>query len=175
MAQELIIGFMVAALRILSAMALSAGAVYSGIWLFDRLTAGIDEWKEMKKGNAAVGILLVSIIASMVLLIEHRILDLVFAIQAETPAIPWHTILLILAFTLANYVLALLGAIILVFLTINIIDRMTMDLDELAELKKGNVAVALLLAASLLLVVFVAREPFKTAFDLLISVESSFL
>jgi uncharacterized membrane protein YjfL (UPF0719 family) len=175
MVQELVVSFAVAALRLLAAVCFSAGAIYTGIGLFDRMTAGLEEWKEIKKGNVAIGILLVSVISSMMLLMEPRILDLVFAIQAESPAVLWHTVILVLAFTTLNYLIGLISSIILLFLTLNIVDRITPDLDEMAELKKGNIAVALLLGAALLLISLVARQPIDSAFDLLISVESALL
>ncbi len=175
MVQELFIGFAIAALRILAAIGLSAGAIYTGIGLFDRLTSGIDEWNEMKKGNVAIGIVLVSIMASMLLLMEQRIGELVFAIQPANPALPWSVVALILCFTLLNYLLGLLAAVVLIFLTINIVDRITHDLDEFAELKKGNAAVALVLAAAILLVVFAARPSLESAFTMLINLESTLL
>ncbi|MCI0504173.1 DUF350 domain-containing protein [Candidatus Micrarchaeota archaeon] len=175
MVQELFIGFLIAALRIVAAIGFSAGALYTGIGLFDRLTAGIEEWKEIKKGNAAIGLLFVSVMAAMALLMEQRILDLVYAIQPESPAASWQTVLLVLAFTFLNYLLGLLASVVVIFLTFNIADRITPDLDEFAELKKANMAVALILAAALILVVLAVRQPFESGFDLLISVESAFL
>jgi uncharacterized membrane protein YjfL (UPF0719 family) len=175
MVQELVVSFAVAALRLLAAVCFSAGAIYTGMALFDRLTAGIEEWKEMKKGNSAIGLLFVSVICSMMLLMETRISDLVFAIQAESAAVSWHVVFLVLAFTSLNYLLGLLASVVLIFLTLNIIDKITPDLDELAELKKGNVAVALVLAAAVVLVILAARQPFESGFDILISLESAFL
>jgi uncharacterized membrane protein YjfL (UPF0719 family) len=163
MVQELVVGLAVAILRVVAAICLSAGALYTGMGLFDRLTAGIEEWKEMKKGNAAIGLLFVSVMAAMTLLMEQRISDLVFAIQPATSAVSWHLVILVLAFTLLNYLAGLLASVVLIFLAINIIDRITPDLDELAELKKGNLAVALVLAAAVILVIFLARQPFESA------------
>jgi uncharacterized membrane protein YjfL (UPF0719 family) len=175
MVQELFIGFAIAALRILAAIGLSAGALYTGIGLFDMLTSGIDEWKEMKKGNVAIGIVLVSVMASMLLLMEQRIGELVFAIQAATPTLPWSVVALIFCFTLLNYLLGLLVAVLLIFLTINLVDRITHDLDEFAEIKKGNIAVAIVLAAAVLLVVVALRPPFESAFTMLVNLESTLL
>ena len=58
MVQELFISLVVVVLKVLSALVLSANALYSGMGILDRLTSGIDEWKEIKKGNAAIAILL---------------------------------------------------------------------------------------------------------------------
>ncbi|MFH0884260.1 MAG: DUF350 domain-containing protein [Candidatus Micrarchaeota archaeon] len=175
MAQELIIGFAIAALRILASLALSAGALYTGISFFDRMTAGIEEWKEMKKGNAAIGILLVSVMVGMLLLMEQRIGELVFSIQIPTTEIPLQAVLLIIAFTVLNYLLGLLASVLIIFLTINLVDRITPNLDEFSELKKGNIAVGLVLSAALLLVIFAARPSIESAFTALLSLESTFI
>lgn len=175
MAQELFIGVAEALLRILSSLVLSAGTLYLGIGLFDKLTEGIEEWKELKKGNVAIGTLLVSVMASMLLLMEQRIGQLVFAIAAPTASVPADTTLLILAFTALNYILGLIAGMSVIFLTINLVDRITPDLDEFAELKKGNVAVALVLSAALLLVVFATRPSIESAFTALLAMESAFL
>ena len=175
MAKEILIGFAIIIARILASVVMSAGAVYAAMALFDGLTASIEEWKEMKKGNLAVGLLFSSVIISMMLLIEPRITDFAFAIQAPSDALPAGTIILVLAFTLINYLAGLFAGTVLLFLAVNVIDRITPDLDELAELKKGNLAVALVLAIAVLLVVFVAREPFEFAFDSLIALESAFI
>jgi uncharacterized membrane protein YjfL (UPF0719 family) len=175
MVQELIIGFAIAALRILASLALSAGALYIGIGFFDRMTAGIEEWKEMRKGNAAIGILLASVMAGMLLLMEQRIGELAFSIQVPTAAIPMQAVALIMAFTFLNYILGLLASVIIIFLTINLADRITPDIDEFSELKKGNIAVALVLSAALLLVIFAARPSIESAFTALLSLESTFL
>ncbi len=172
MVQELFIGLGITALRIVAAMALSAGALYSGIALLDRLTSGIDEWKELKKGNAAMGILVLSVMASFILLMEPLIVAAVYSIRADLPA---QTLALVIAFTLLNYLAGLLASIVLVFLAINLADRLTPDIEEFAELKKGNVAVALVLGAALLFISLAVRGPFESAFDMLISLESGLL
>lgn len=172
MAQELFIALAVAALKIISALALSATALYTGMGLLDRLTHGIEEWKEIRKGNAAIGILLVSVMSSILLLVEPMIGDFVYSVRADLPFAFVGTLALI---SLINYVLALLGATMIIFLTINVIDRITMDVEEFKELKKGNVAVALVFAFSLLLITFALRQPFESLFDMLKSVESALL
>lgn len=165
----------IAAARILSSIVLSAGALYAGVGFFDRMTSGLEEWKEMKKGNVAIGILLVSVMAGMLLLMEQRIGELVFAIQIPTAAIPLHTVSLILAFTVLNYLLGLILGVFVIFLAINLVDRITTGVNELSELKKGNVAMALVLSAAIFLIVFAARPSIESAFTALLSLESTFL
>ena len=159
---------------ILAALVFSAGALYTGMGLLDRLTSGIDEWKEIRKGNAAVGLLFATVMISMILLIGPRIAEMVYPIQNDM-GLPATQLIVLLLFTLVNYLLGLLAAIVLIYLTINLIDRITPDLEELAELKKGNLAVALILSAALVLVVLTASTGMENLFSMIKSVESLFI
>jgi uncharacterized membrane protein YjfL (UPF0719 family) len=172
MAQQIFIQLAVALVRVLAAIILSAGALYSGINLFDRLTSGIEEWKELKKGNLAIGLLLSAVMVSLVLLMESRISEFIYAIRADLDPL---TLVALLLFTLLNYVLGIIAGIVLIFLTIHTIDRITPDVDETQELRKGNLAVALLLSAALILVVLAARPPLESAFGILKSLELGLL
>jgi len=172
MVQELFIAFVVVVLRILFAIVLSAGAVYSGISLLDKLTAGIDEWKEIKKGNIAIAILFTAVMVAVLLIMEPRINDFVGLISAAPDVV---LSLELLALSLLNYLLGLLASVILLFLTINLIDRITQDLDEFSELKKGNAAVGLILATAILLVLLVAKGPLETGFTMLKLLELNLL
>lgn len=169
MLQELFIGFILAALRILSAIILSAGALYSGISMLDRLTPGIDEWKLIKKGNLAVGLLYATVMLAVMLFTGPRVLEFTMYIQA---ALPIELTLYALFMTFVNYVISLLLGIFVIFLTIHIVDRLTHDLDEFAELEKGNVAVALIMSVVLIAVVLSASAPFESFISMVKSVES---
>jgi len=170
--QEILIGFLIVLLKLVAAIGLSAGALYSGMSLIDRLTSGIEEWKEIKKGNAAVGLLFLSVMVAIVLLMEIRISDVLFSIRADLGLLMAAKLLF---FSIINYALGLLASVIIIFLTINTVDRITGDINEFSELKKGNLAVALILATSLILITLAARHPFESAFDIIIRMESAFL
>ncbi|MFN7991199.1 MAG: DUF350 domain-containing protein [Candidatus Micrarchaeia archaeon] len=172
MIQDILIQSVIVAARVLAAMALSAGALYCGMGLLDRLTAGVDEWKEIKKGNLAFGLLFAAVMLSIVLLVEPRITDLVTSLRADLPPV---LVLELLGLGIINYLACLFIATGLVFLTIHLIDRITPDLDEMAELKKGNLAVALILSVALVLVIFAVRAPVESAFRSLLSLESLLL
>lgn len=172
MVQQLFIGFIVAALKLIAAIILSIGGIYTGVNLLDRLTQGIDEWKEIRKGNVAIGLLIAAVMASIIFLVQPRITDFVFSIRTD---LPLGTVAKLLAITFVNYLLGLLASVFVIFLSINVIDRITHDLDEFSELKKGNVAVALILAAALVLVTLAVKAPLDSAFTMLISMETSLL
>jgi uncharacterized membrane protein YjfL (UPF0719 family) len=169
MAADILIGFILAGLRILSAIILSAGALYSGISMLDRLTPGIDEWKLIKKGNLAVGLFYASVMLAVFLFTGPRVMDFTMYIQSVLP-IELTAYALVISFV--NYLLSLLLGIFVIFLTIHVVDRVTYDLDEFAELQKGNVAVALIMSVVLIAVVLAVNAPFESLFEMIKSAES---
>lgn len=171
MVQEILIGFILAGLRILSAIVLSAGALYSGISMLDRLTPGIDEWKLIKKGNLAVGLLYATVMLAVMLFTGPRVLDFTMYIQN---VLPMELTAYALFISFVNYVLSLLLGIFVIFLTIHIVDRLTHDLEEFAELEKGNVAVALIMSVVLMAVAISASSPIESLFGMIKTAESIF-
>ena len=159
-------------LKILFSIVLSAGALYTGMNLLDRITVGIDEWKEIKKGNMAIGILYAAVMISIIMLLSPRIGEFIFYLQG---GLDLGTTIKLLALTFFNYIVALFASVFIIYLVIHVIDRITPDLDELAELKKGNLAVALILSVALLLVVLAVQPSIENLFDIIKSLESVLL
>lgn len=156
---DLLIDFILTSIRLLLSIVLSAGALYTGISLLDRLTPGIDEWKLIKSGNAAVGLFYGAVMISIFIMVAP-------AIEGFELAIPG------MIFSVINYAVALLAAIIVVYLTIHVADRLTADLDEFAELEKGNLAVAVVLSVVIIGVVLAASQPLETLLSIIKSAES---
>ena len=163
--QQIAIGFIVFVVQLIVAIVLSAGTLYTGIGLLDRLTPGIDEWKQIKKGNLAVGIFYATAMFSLIILVAPLIEE--FISYLVLPLQPYALLM-----TFINYLLALLAGTVIIFLTINVIDRLTHDLEEMEQLEKGNVAVALIMSVVLLSVVYIASFPLESAFDSLRCMES---
>jgi len=156
---DLLIDFILTSIRILLSIVLSAGALYTGISLLDRLTPGIDEWKLIKSGNAAVGVFYGAVMISIFILVAPAIEDF----QLALPEI---------IFSVINYAVALLAAIVIVYLTIHVADKLTADLDEFAELEKGNLAVAVILSVVVIGVVLAASQPLENLLSIIRSAES---
>ncbi len=169
MIQEILIAFIMYGLGIVSAIVLSAGALYSGINMLNRLTHGIDEWKLIKSGNIAVGIFYGAVMLSIVLLVGPRIAEFVGYLLS---GLPFEYLFIALFFGLVNYLLGLLAGIVIIFLTIHVMDRITSDLDEFRELERGNVAVAVIMAVVLISVVLASTGPLEAAFGLINYLES---
>lgn len=129
-------------------------SVYVGISIFDRITREMEEWKELKKGNIAVSIVLVSILLSLALILEPQVESSFSTVQNGLSKIQ---IVAVIMAVLVNLILTLLIATLSVYIAIRIIDRLTDNIDEFAELRKGNVAVGLFVAAVVLVVALLSR------------------
>lgn len=168
MAQEIAAQLLAGALQVLSTMVLSAGALYTGVSVLDRLTAGIDEWKEIKKGNLAVGLFFATVMFAVTVLMGPRIHDFSLLLQPQ-PVIP------LMGFAFVNYLIGLALSITVIYLAIHIIDNLTRDLDEMAELKKGNTSVALILSMVLFAVSTTSAVAMDTIFTIIKAWELSLL
>ncbi len=151
---DLLLGVGIAFLQLIVGLALAMVSVYLGIWMFDKLTQGIEELKELKKGNVAVAILLGAIIFSIANIVEGGVYGLT---QSIIPGLAPMELAAALLIGVVNLVLGVVLAILSIYIAVSILDKITVGLDEFKELKRGNVAVAIVMAAVLLAVSFVIR------------------
>ena len=139
-------------LQIFVGMLFAILSVYLGLRFFDKMTEGIDEIRELKKGNVAVAIILAALMLSIGTIIQQGVnqFDNVLLKGVSLP-------LFIIAFVMAMFQLAvvILIAVMVIYVAIRVLDSMTVGINELEEIKKGNVAVALVVAAVIYLVSFV--------------------
>jgi len=124
-------------------------SVYLSLRFFDRMTEGIDEIKELKKGNKAVAIILLSLIISIGMVVKGGIEN--FSVFfSGTQSLPFFILAFIMS--IVQLVVVLAVAVIAIFASIRILDSITQGIDELKEIKKGNIAVALLVGAVIFVV-----------------------
>jgi uncharacterized membrane protein YjfL (UPF0719 family) len=119
-----------------------AGLVtYLGVWLFERTTPRIDEWEELRQGNLAVGVVMAAIVVAVGIIIQPALRDplLVADLGRNRP-------LYELLVNGVGLMIALILAIAAVALAVWLFTRLTVELDEWAELAEGNYAVAALMA-----------------------------
>lgn len=151
---EMLMNLVLAVIQFLFGLALGIGTIYLSIRLFDKFTHGINEWNELKKGNIAVGILFAAVILSIAIIIQEGVMALTNYISEEM-SLP--VLLVTLIIGLINLTIAVLIAILAVYVALRVLDKITSEIDEMEELKKGNVAVAILMSAVLLAVSFVIK------------------
>jgi uncharacterized membrane protein YjfL (UPF0719 family) len=163
--KEIILQLIAAAVRIMMALVLSAGSLYVGMRVLDRMTAGLEEWKEIKKGNLAVGLFYAAVLISLMILVAPRIEEVILFLDVTLP-------LKLLAFSIVNFLISLPLSIIVIYLAIHLIDRLTGDVSEISQIKKGNLSMSLVFSVSVLLVSFMTIVPMESLFLIIKSLES---
>ena len=128
-------------IQLVIAIILAVVALYIGYSVFSRITKGMDEEKEITGGHAAVGIIIASIFFAIALVVQSGIAGISVSIM-KALAGDW----LAIVASLIQLILGIILAIGAIYLALNILDRLTKGVDEFEEIKKGNVAVALMMA-----------------------------
>jgi uncharacterized membrane protein YjfL (UPF0719 family) len=126
------------------AILLAALTAYLSFYLFQALTRDLDEWEELRQGNPAVGIVLGAVIIAIAIILKPTL---------EVNTALWDVgqdlharLLLAQAIQIA---LGLVLSAIALALAVMLFVTLTRGIDEIAELKRGNLAIAGLLAGVL--------------------------
>jgi uncharacterized membrane protein YjfL (UPF0719 family) len=139
--------------QIVIAVILAAVASYLGLLLFNRATRDLDEWAELRRGNAAMGLVLGSIILGVALILRPT---LTVPPVADTGSRLYPVFALFVQ--LVGIVLGLILALSAVIFAVGLFDRLTGQINELAELQQGNMAVAAMMAGVILAVSVLMSE-----------------
>jgi uncharacterized membrane protein YjfL (UPF0719 family) len=119
-------------------------ALYIGFAVLSKITKNIDEEKELAKGNVAVGIIVASVFVAIALVVQSGVSGLSVGInKALSVGIFSVDGLLVVCAAFIQLILGIVLAVGAIYLALNILDKLTKGIDEFAEIKKGNVAVAL--------------------------------
>lgn len=135
----------------------AAIVAYLSVWLFDRATRNIDEWAELRKGNVAVGIVLGALIFGVAIILHPSLVPASINLDVG-PANDVATRLLIQGLQI---LVGLFLSVISIGLALWIFTRLTGAIDEWAEISRGNVAIAIMLAGVILATSLIA----STALD----------
>jgi uncharacterized membrane protein YjfL (UPF0719 family) len=77
-----LIGIVVGFVQLVLALALAVVMQYVGLWVFGKLTKELDEWAQLKKGNAAVGIVMAAIVIAISTIVSQGVASIIAAIFA---------------------------------------------------------------------------------------------
>ncbi|MEM4295820.1 MAG: DUF350 domain-containing protein [Candidatus Anstonellales archaeon] len=161
-----VLALVLSVLKIVLSLLFSVAAVYFAIRFFDYLTKGIDEWKEIAKGNIAVSIYLAAFIFTVSLIIEPSLgklsLDIANIIDKLSIAV-----LIFFVFDLLALVITIIISALVLYIALHLIDALSHGMKKFEQLKKGNVAVAITLAAILIAIGFIIRQGVSIIMDLL--------
>lgn len=143
-----------AVLRML-VVALGAGvALYLALWMFERLTPGIDEWKEIAGGNAAIGAVMASVVLAVAVVVWPTLSFSLSGLDLRIAQVPME-----LAAEGLRILLGMGLAVGSVTLAAWLYGRLTGPIDEAAELRRGNLAVGLVQAAVILSTAVLLSSP----------------
>jgi len=134
-------------------------ALYIGFAVLSKITKGIDEEKELAKGNVAVGILVASVFVAIALVVQSGVSGLSVGInKAVSIGILSIDGLLAIVFAFVQLILGIVLAVGAIYLALYILDKLTKDVEEFEELKKGNVAVAIEMAGVIIAVAVIIQS-----------------
>jgi uncharacterized membrane protein YjfL (UPF0719 family) len=145
-------------IQLVIAIAFSVVALYIGFWVLSKITRGIDEEKELAKGNAAVGILVASVFIAIALVVQSGVSGLSVALnRALFLGFTTDGILTVLI-AVIQLLLGIILAVGAIYLALNILDRLTTGVNEFEEIRKGNGAVALEMAGVIIAVAVIVQS-----------------
>jgi uncharacterized membrane protein YjfL (UPF0719 family) len=151
--------------QLLIAVLLSLITIFLAFSLFQWFTRGLDEWAELRRGNTAVGIVLGASLVAVTIVLRPAL--------AVNPA-DWDAgNMLFLRFLLAEALqlaMALVLAVLVIVVAVSLFALFTRGIDEIEELKNGNVAIAALLAGITLAVAIMTGQAFSQIIHLITAV-----
>ena len=154
-----IINAVVGIIQLVIAIILAVAALYIGFSVLGKITKGIDEEKEIAKGNTAVGILVASVFIAIGIVVQSGVSGISVGIsQAMKAGFLSPVGIAIIFVSIVQLILGIVLAIVAIYLALNILDKLTKGIDEFAELKKGNVAVALEMAGVIITVAIIIQS-----------------
>jgi uncharacterized membrane protein YjfL (UPF0719 family) len=134
-------------------------ALYIGFAVLSKITKGIDEEKELAKGNAAVGIIVASVFVAIALVVQSGVSGISVGInKALNVGILSVDGLLAVCVAFIQLILGIVLAIAAIYLALNILDKLTKGIEEFEEIKKGNVAVALEMGGVIIAVAVIVQS-----------------
>ena len=139
--------------QLIIAIILAVVSLYIGFAMLSRMTSKIDEEKELAKGNVAVGILVASVFVSIAIVVQSGITGISIGLK---DAINGNIYSLIAS--IVQLILGIILAVAVIYLALNIFDKLTKGIDEFEEIRKGNVAVAIELAGVIIAVALIVQS-----------------
>ena len=134
-------------LRLVLAIVFAVAALYIASYVLGKLTKGLDEWAEIGKGNVAVSIYMAGIFISVATIVAPGVIGLFVTLDIIGIVVGFVQLVLALALAVAAQYIAL-----------SVLGKMTKGLKEWEELKKGNVAVGLIMAAVVVAIAAVVSQ-----------------
>ena len=145
--------------QLIIAIIFSVIALYIGFSMMGKITKNMDEEKELAKGNVAVGIIVASVFVAIALVVQSGVSGLSVGI-GKAASVGFFSVdgLLAIGAAFVQLILGIVLAIAAIYLALNILNKLTKGVDEFEEIKKGNVAVALMMGGVIIAVAVIIQS-----------------
>ncbi len=137
--------------RLILGIVFAVVALYLASSVLGKITGDLDEWDEISKGNNAVAILMAGIFISVATIVAPGISGLFMK---------WDILAIIIGFV--QLLISLSLAMAMQYVALSVMSRLTTQIDDFAELKKGNIAVGIVMASVVIAVATVVVAGVET-------------
>ncbi len=145
--------------QLVLAVILAVVALYIGFSVLTRITKGIDEEKELAKGNVAVGIIVASVFFAIAFVVQAGVTGVSTGLsKALGVGILTLDGLLIVSAAVFQLIIGIALAIGAIYLALNVLDKLTKGIEEFEEIRKGNVAVAVMMGGVIISVAVIIQS-----------------
>lgn len=139
--------------QLIIAIILAVISLYIGFATLGKMTSNMDEEKEISKGNTAVGILVASIFVSIGIVVQSGVSGVSVGLRSAMSGNIYPLIASVL-----QLILGIVLSVAIIYLALNMFDKLTKGIDEFTEIRKGNVAVALEMAGVIIAVALIVQS-----------------
>jgi uncharacterized membrane protein YjfL (UPF0719 family) len=134
-------------------------ALYLGFAVLSNITREYDEEKELARGNAAVGIIVAAVFVAVALIVQSGVIGLTVGInKALTVGVLSVDGMVAIGTAAMQLILGIILAVAAIYLALNILDRLTENINEFDEIGKGNIAVAIKMAGVIIAVAVIIQS-----------------
>ena len=133
--------------RLVLAIVFAVVALYIASYVLGRLTKDLDEWVEIGKGNVAVAVYMAGIFISVATIVAPGVIGLFVTLDIVGIVVGFVQLILALALAVAAQ-----------YVGLSVLGKLTKGVKEWEELKRGNVAVGLMMAAVVIAIAAVVSQ-----------------
>lgn len=137
----------------------AVAALYLGFSVLGNITREFDEEKELSSGNVAVGVIVASVFVAIAIVVQSGVIGLTVginkALNAGVFSVDGMTAIGVAAVQL---ILGIILAVLAIYLALNILDRLTENINEFDEIRKGNLAVAVKMGGVIIAVAMIVQS-----------------
>ena len=128
-------------LRLVLSISFAVIGLYIASWVLGKLTKEISEWEEISKGNQAVAVYMAGIFLSVAIIMGPGILGLFRTME-----------IIGIALGFVQLIFALILAVAAQYIGLSVLSKLIKGVDAWEELKNGNIAVGIVMAATVVAV-----------------------